>query len=71
MSEVIHEIGNCPHCGARGEPFRSVSHRQSFVECSNQIECPVWPMTSGHATLAEAIAAWNEGIVTPFEKPVL
>ena len=52
----------CPHCGVipiiSSEPTIPITW---YVACSNELDCPVWPMTFLLSTPADAIAAWNAG----------
>ncbi|MEO5915596.1 MAG: hypothetical protein ABIS50_15285 [Luteolibacter sp.] len=52
----------CPSCGADARlcPDRS-KPGQFFVGCSNEINCPVWPVTRSKTTEQEARAAWEAG----------
>jgi len=57
-------LNPCPHCRVepviKREPDTDVCW---YVACSNELDCPVWPMTYLHATPAEAASAWNSGNV--------
>ena len=48
----------CPHCHAAAEvKFESERY---YVECSNNINCPVWPQTQNQPSRDLAAEAWNE-----------
>ena len=47
----------CPHCQATAE-VKSESGRY-HVECSNNLDCPVWPQTQNHPSRDLATEAWN------------
>lgn len=53
----------CPHCQAKPRIRRGYHWRKGTwtAECSNDINCPVWPITSNHPTPEAARAAWNSG----------
>lgn len=47
----------CLYCGAA--PVATTDDSGVYLECSNLIDCPVWPATTNFPTTAEAIPAWN------------
>jgi len=55
----------CPHCGV--DPVIKSSNVDLghedvwFVGCSNELDCPVWPLTFLHPSATEAVDAWNAG----------
>lgn len=57
------EIDVCPFCGSEGEiitEWNGTWEKDAYrIACSN-VECPIdYIVTKQHATIAEAIAAWN------------
>lgn len=63
MSQPAPTPKPCPHCGVAPVLKREPGNGEAwFVGCSNELDCPVWPLTYLHATAAEAIAAWDDGL---------
>lgn len=62
MSEPL-SLNPCPHCKAPAK----VSRDQDwfFIECSNQMDCNVWPETRWNETLEAAAEEWNKEIANP------
>lgn len=60
-------LNPCPHCKAPATLNRSTSDnpRKFFIECSNGVDCHVWPETRWHASATEACAEWNNEISKP------
>ena len=55
----------CTHCGAPAElSAPDPETGEVYVECSNRIDCELWPATSNRPTAEEAITAWNAGETT-------
>lgn len=52
----------CPVCKADPKVCQdTMIPARYFVGCSNELDCPKWPVTTSRATEAEAITAWNKG----------
>lgn len=47
----------CISCGAL--PIATPDHDGVYLQCSNMIDCPVWPATPNFPSEPEAIPAWN------------
>lgn len=53
----------CPHCSSAPSIQRDPYDKTRVcMGCSNEINCPVWPVTEWHTTEAAAVAAWNAGL---------
>jgi hypothetical protein len=51
----------CPKCGHPAEIISSIARGKVVAQCSEQLDCDAWPMTSPYSTEEEAAAAWNRG----------
>jgi hypothetical protein len=62
------ELKPCPCCGVEAMPMVQEATpgqpEQHWVECSNLIDCPVWPITPYFQTAKEAADAWQAGDIT-------
>jgi hypothetical protein len=61
---MTHTSKPCDHCGAdpATRPGITLSTRDHyFTECSNRLDCPVWPITHPHETPEASQAAWEAG----------
>jgi hypothetical protein len=54
------ELEPCPFGGGEGRLMRGEKYWRAYCEGS---PCPTDPMTAGHLTEAEAIAAWNTRVI--------
>jgi hypothetical protein len=54
----------CPHCKAIPKLIAEPRHELTprfYVGCSNELDCPVWPLTHPRENAADAVLAWLEG----------
>ena len=65
VEDSIPEAKPCPHCGAAALIQRDPRPPRSlwFVACSNELDCPVWPVSHWYASVEAAVAAWNSNDV--------
>jgi hypothetical protein len=54
-------LAPCPHCRKPGEVVPGVKRGLFIGQCSETIDCEVWPMTEPKASEQEAADAWNRG----------
>lgn len=59
-----HKLLPCPFCGVQPlirlkEQTPSNTKTRVIVECSNGIDCPVWPITNPAQNADEAARRWN------------
>jgi hypothetical protein len=62
-------LNPCPSCGHPGRIVPAIKRGLFVAECSEQIDCPKWPMTDPKTSEAEAAEAWNRGELGEYEHP--
>lgn len=55
------DLQPCPYCGASPAPATTPDDLH-YLECSNRIDCFVWPITNSYPTPELAAAAWQNFI---------
>ena len=62
----------CPECGTQPITRRgmTITTKHTWAAtCTNGVNCDLYPYTGGHATPADALAAWEAGKAFPDETP--
>jgi hypothetical protein len=62
-------LNPCPCCNKPAKIVPGIKRGHFKAECSEEIDCPQWPMTDSFTGEEEAAAAWNRGEFATYEHP--